>query len=41
LSRVCVPTLALALTNTLLDLDGGPRKWTYQDPRKPMTYQQY
>ncbi len=21
-------------------LDGGPRKWTYEDPSKPMTYQQ-
>jgi hypothetical protein len=32
--------LATSLINLLHSvLDGGPRKWTYEDPSKPMTYQ--
>ena len=27
----------ISLLHTVLD--GGPRKWTYEDPSKPMTYQ--
>ncbi len=31
-------TSLISLLHTVLD--GGPRKWTYEDPSKPMTYQQ-
>ncbi len=31
-------TSLISLLHTVLD--GGPRKWTYEDPIKPMTYQQ-
>ncbi len=30
-------TSLISLLHTVLD--GGPRKWTYEDPSKPMTYQ--
>jgi hypothetical protein len=38
--NLCTIVLATSLISLLHTvLDGGPRKWTYWDPSKPMTYQ--
>ncbi len=38
--NLCTLVLATSLISLLHTvLDGGPRKWTYKDPSKPMTYQ--
>ncbi len=34
---IVLATSLISLLHTVLD--GGPRKWTYEDPSKPMTYQ--
>ena len=35
--HIVLATSLISLPHSVLD--GGPRKWTYEDPRKPMTYQ--
>ena len=35
---IVLATSLISLLHTVLD--GGPRKWTLEDPNKPMTYQQ-
>jgi hypothetical protein len=35
--HIVLATSLISLLHTVLD--GGPRKWTYEDPSKPMTYQ--
>ena len=34
--HIVLATSLISLLHTVLD--GGPRKWTYEDPNKPMTY---
>jgi hypothetical protein len=36
--HIVLATSLISLLHTVLD--GGPRKWTYEYPSKPMTYQQ-
>jgi hypothetical protein len=35
--HIVLATSLICLLHSVLD--GGPRKWTYEDPSKPMTYQ--
>ena len=35
--HIVLATSLISLLHSVLD--GGPRKWTYEDPSKPMTYQ--
>ena len=35
--HIVLATSLISLPHSVLD--GGPRKWTYEDPSKPMTYQ--